>query len=286
MSPKKRVLTVTAAGIGIGNVTRIVANRSQTLNIRTEEKVMQIKEVVVKATKIEQHGDTVSYLVGAYQQQGDRVIGDVLRRMPGIEVKDNGSILYNGHAIKHFYVEEMDLLQGRYGIATNNINASDVARVQVMERHQAKKVLQGKDFTEDVAVNLKLKDSAKGTWAVNAMLGGGGQQTQTIGNNPLWTAEVVGMYFAKRRQNMTLYKGNNAGDDVHLAVAQGKGWNVTEYLTTGVSTVDARATVVKTVYYSLDGVCLGTEVPARGIYIATDLYSNGATRARKVVTGK
>ncbi len=79
---------------------------------------------------------------------------------------------------------------------------------------------------------------------------------------------------------------HNAGDDVHLAVAQGKGWNVTEYLTTGVSTVDARATVVKTVYYSLDGVCLGTEVPARGIYIATDLYSNGATRARKVVTGK
>lgn len=79
---------------------------------------------------------------------------------------------------------------------------------------------------------------------------------------------------------------HNAVDDVHLAVAQGKGWNVTEYLTTGVSTVDARATVVKTVYYSLDGVCLGTEVPARGIYIATDLYSNGATRARKVVTGK
>lgn len=207
-------VTVTAAGIGIGNVTRIVANRSQTLNIRTEEKVMQIKEVVVKATKIEQHGDTVSYLVGAYQQQGDRVIGDVLRRMPGIEVKDNGSIFYNGQAIKHFYVEEMDLLQGRYGIATNNINASDVARVQVMERHQAKKVLQGKDFTEDVAVNLKLKDSAKGTWAVNAMLGGGGQQAQTIGDNPLWTAEVVGMYFAKRRQNMTLYKGNNAGGDV------------------------------------------------------------------------
>ena len=35
-----------------------------------------------------------------------------------------------------------------------------------------------------------------------------------IGRNPLWTAEVVGMYFAKRRQNITLYKGNNTGDDV------------------------------------------------------------------------
>lgn len=207
-------VAVAVVGIGITRITRIVANRTQMLNFLAEEKVFQIKEVKVKASKIEQHGDTVNYFVGAYQQQGDRVIGDVLRRMPGIEVKDNGSILYNGQAIKKFYVEEMDLLQGRYGIATNNINVSDVARVQVLERHQAKKMLQGKEFTDDVAINLKLKDSAKGAMAVNTMLGMGGQQAQTIGGNPLWAAEVVGMYFAKRRQNMTLYKGNNTGNDV------------------------------------------------------------------------
>ena len=41
-----------------------------------------------------------------------------------------------------------------------------------------------------------------------------------IGQNPLWTAEVVGMYFAKRRQNMTLYKGNNTGDDVSKELTQ------------------------------------------------------------------
>lgn len=207
-------VAVTVANSGIKNVTRIVANRTQTLNIFTEEKLLQIKEVVVKATKIEQRGDTVDYLVGAYQQQEDRVIGDVLKRMPGIEVKDNGRIFYNGQAIKKFYVEEMDLLQGRYGIATNNINASDVARVQVMEHHQPKKMLQGKEFTDDVAINLKLKDSAKETVAISTMLGIGGQLVSNIGDNPLWMSEVVGMYFAKRRQNMTIYKGNNTGDDV------------------------------------------------------------------------
>lgn len=205
---------VTAAGIGISRVTRMAANSSQTLDFRIKDKVFQIKEVMIKASKIEQQGDTLNYLVGAYQQQGDRVIGDVLRRMPGIEVKDNGRILYNGQAIKKFYVEEMDLLQGRYGIATNNINASDVVRVQILERHQAKKMLQGKDFTNDVAINLQLKEPAKGTVSLSTMLGLGVQQAQTIGNNPLWTAEVVGMYFAKQRQNMTLYKGNNAGNDV------------------------------------------------------------------------
>ena len=218
-------LTVTAAGLAIGNQVRVVANRSGHLDFHVKEQGMELKEVTVKADKIRQNGDTLNYLVGAYQQQGDRVIGDVLKRMPGIEVADNGSIKYNGKAIKKFYVEEMDLLQGRYGIATNNINASDVATVQVLENHQEKKMLQGKELTDDVAINLKLKDSAKGTVAVNTMLGGGMQEAQTIGGNPLWTTELVGMYFAKTRQNMSLYKGNNTGDDVSKELTSHYGIN-------------------------------------------------------------
>lgn len=227
-------VTVTASGLAIGNQVKVVANRSQWLNFRVREQAVQLKEVSVRAQKIRQNGDTLNYLVGAYQQQGDRVIGDVLKRMPGIEVSQSGGIKYNGKSIKKFYVEEMDLLQGRYGLATNNINASDVATVQVLENHQPVKMLQGKELSDDVAINLKLKDSAKGTVAVNTMLGGGIQWAggwhigsrplddgQTvIGQNPLWTAEVVGMYFAKRRQNMTLYKGNNTGDDVSKELTQ------------------------------------------------------------------
>ena len=238
-------VTVTASGLVIGNQVKVVANRSQRLDFRVKEQTVQLKEVSVRAQKIRQNGDTLNYLVGAYQQQGDRVIGDVLKRMPGIEVSQSGGIKFNGKSISKFYVEDMDLLQGRYGLATNNINASDVATVQVLENHQPVKALQGKTLTDDVAINLKLKDSAKGTVAINTMLGGGVQQAggwhigsswrgfeipdsrdadfksaSTIGQNPLWTAEVVGMYFAKRRQNMTLYKGNNTGDDVSAELTQ------------------------------------------------------------------
>lgn len=227
-------MTVTASGLAIGNQVKIVANRSQRVDFRVREKTVQLKEVSVRAQKIRQNGDTLNYLVGAYQQQGDRVIGDVLKRMPGIEVSQSGGIKFNGKSISKFYVEDMDLLQGRYGLATNNINASDVATVQVLENHQPVKALQGKTLTDDVAINLKLKDSAKGTVAINTMLGGGIQQAGgwhigsrpltddkiVIGQNPLWTAEVVGMYFAKRRQNMTLYKGNNTGDDVSAELTQ------------------------------------------------------------------
>lgn len=227
-------VAIAASGLTIGNQVKVVANRSQRVDFRVSEKTMQLKEVSVRPKKIRQEGDTLNYAVGAYRQQGDRVIGDVLKRMPGIEVSDDGGIKFNGKSIRKFYVEDMDLLQGRYGIATNNINASDVTTVQVLENHQPVKALQGKVLTDDVAINLKLKNSAKGTVAINTMLGGGLQQSggwglgprplddshNTIGRNPLLTAEVVGMYFAKRRQNMTLYKGNNTGDDVSRELTQ------------------------------------------------------------------
>ncbi|MBQ3752072.1 MAG: hypothetical protein II864_00835, partial [Prevotella sp.] len=100
-------VTVTASGLAIGNQVKVVANRSQRLDFRVKEQTVQLKEVSVRAQKIRQNGDTLNYLVGAYQQQGDRVIGDVLKRMPGIEVADNGGIKYNGKSIKKFYVEEM-----------------------------------------------------------------------------------------------------------------------------------------------------------------------------------
>lgn len=223
-------IVVIADGLGIGQQVKTVANRTQKLHFQVEAKAIQLKEVSVRAQKITQHGDTLNYLVGAFQQQADRTIGDVLKRMPGIEVSDNGGIRFNGKSISKFYVEDMDLLAGRYGLATNNVNASDVATVQVLENHQPVKMLQGQTLTDDVAINLKLKDSAKGSVAVNVMLGAGVQQSgrwhlgpgkvtdgkAAIGQNPLWSAEVVGMYFAKRRQNMTLYKGCNTGDDMSI----------------------------------------------------------------------
>lgn len=227
-------IIVVVAGMNIGRQIKVVANRTQQLNFKVELKELKMKEVTVRAQKITQHGDTLNYLVGAYQQQADRTIGDVLKRMPGIEVADNGGIKFNGKRISKFYVEDMELLAGRYGLATNNVNASDVAAVQVLENHQPVKMLHGQTLTDDVAINLKLKESANGAMAINMMLGAGVQQAGSwhfgsrpitdgqavIGQNPLWTAEVVGMYFGKRRQNMTLYKGCNTGDDVSKELTQ------------------------------------------------------------------
>ena len=157
-----------------------------------EEEAILLQEVIVKAEPISQKGDTVSYLVSSFASENDRVIGDVLKKMPGIKVLSGGAIHYNGKEINKFYIENLDLLQGRYSVATNNISAKDVASVEVFEYHQPIKALAETNPTDRAALNIKLKNSAKGTLNAVAQLG--------IGTPPVsWENELVLLYFAKNK---------------------------------------------------------------------------------------
>lgn len=211
-------LVVTASGLTIGKHSRIVPNRSGQVNFNIEEKVIELKGVTVTASPIRRSGDTLNYAVGAYTRQNDRTIEDVLKKMPGIDVDGDGAIFYNKKPINKFYIENMDLLQGRYSIATKNIEARDVAAVQVLENHQPIKALADKVFSDAAAINLKLKESAKGKLTMSALAGTGYKPV-------MWNAELVAMYFAVRKQNMTTYKGNNAGKDLSSEIGIHRGYD-------------------------------------------------------------
>jgi hypothetical protein len=200
-------LQLTLTSFDYKKVIRMIEPVSQKINFTLEEEPIILNEVVVKAIPISQKGDTLSYLVSSFASENDRVIGDVLKKLPGFEVSADGAIQYNGKSINKFYIENLDLLQGRYSIATNNISAKDVASVEVFEYHQPIKALAETNFTDKAAVNLKLKNNAKGTLNAMAQLG--------VGASPLlWENELVALYFAKSKQNITTYKGNNSGNDV------------------------------------------------------------------------
>jgi len=203
----KDSLIISVSGFNIQKQEKPIAAKSQTINFSAFSEAISLKEVKITAPKIRQKGDTITYSVDAFADKSDRTIGDVLKKMPGIDVTESGQITYQNKPINKFYIEGSDLLQGRYGIATNNIEAKDVKNVEVLENHQPVKLLQDKVPSELAAINLKLKDSAKGKIISNGMFGAGLPPV-------LLTAELTAMYFNKNRQNITTYKGNNTGNDV------------------------------------------------------------------------
>jgi len=194
-------------GFNIVKKSLKIKNVTRTLNFVIDEKELKLKEVIVKEQKVWAKKDTINYLVSAFTDKKDLVIGDVLKKMPGIVVDKDGGITWQGKPINTFYIENMDLLRGRYGIATNNVAANDVATVQVLQHHQPVKALEGINDDETAAINLKLKDEAKGKLSFMVRLGIGGVPVQ-------WENELAAMCFAKQWQNITTYKGNNSGVDL------------------------------------------------------------------------
>ena len=166
-------LLVTVTGFNIAPQSKRILARTQRVDFSVSHADLKIREVTVKAPPVERRSDTLSYTVSKYADVADRSIGDVLRKMPGIEVSKAGEVKYNGKTINKFYIEGLDMLGGRYGIATNNIQAKDIARVEVYENHQPIKALKKLVDTDRAALNLRLKESAKGTWSGTMQLGGG-----------------------------------------------------------------------------------------------------------------
>ena len=181
------------------------------LTIVMEASATILKEVAVKADRIREQGDTITYTVGTFAQAQDRSIGDVLKRMPGIDVSNSGKIQYQGEDINKFYIEGSDLLGGKYGIATNGINHDDVGAVEVMENHQPMQVLSGISFSDKAAINLKLKNKAKATWTFHGDAGGG-YSWQPEG--AVWDGELFAMAVMPGFQNITTFKTNNIGEDL------------------------------------------------------------------------
>ena len=181
------------------------------LTVQLEPGTTLLKEVTVKADRIREQGDTITYNVGSFAQQQDRSIGDVLKRMPGINVEQSGKIQYQGEDINKFYIEGSDLLGGKYGIATNGISHEDVGAVEVMENHQPMQVLSGISFSDKAAINLKLKNKAKATWSFHGDAGGG-YSWQPDG--AIWDGELFAMAVMPNFQNITTFKTNNIGEDL------------------------------------------------------------------------
>ncbi|MDR0754129.1 MAG: TonB-dependent receptor, partial [Prevotellaceae bacterium] len=188
-----------------------IAPQSQVNNFLLAEKEFVLKESRITAPKIRTVGDTISYSAGQFTREKDRVLVDILDRMPGIEVnKETGGIKYQGTPINRFYVENQNLMDGRYGEVSKNLPVEDVKTVEVLENHQPVRALQDISFSDRAAMNIKLTDKAKGKWTGNGFTAG-------LGMSPLlWRAEFSAMRFSPDIQTYVTYKSNNIGQDVKI----------------------------------------------------------------------
>ena len=184
---------------------KVIKNENQTQNFTLQPDATEIKEVKIKAKMITKKGDTISYDIKAFESKSDRTLSDVLKKIPGIDVNKDGTVLYQGEPINKFYVNGKDLMEGGYGTINNSLPTGAVSKVEVMENHQPVKILEGKVPSENAALNIKLKKAVTMT----------GRGEVGLGMEPfLYNLKLTPMFFGQKNQWVVNYKTNNNGESV------------------------------------------------------------------------
>jgi hypothetical protein len=205
-SEENKDLSIEATMIGYTKQVIAVAELSKNYELTLAESEISLKTVVVKnRPSLVSKGDTLNYKTSDFSDKQDRSIGDVLKKMPGITVEENGKISYNGKAISALYQDGDNLLDDKYGIGTKSIPHGAVDKVQVIENDQPIKMMRKNNMSEDVAINLVIKDEAR----LKVM----GDIKAGLGTPNRFDANANAMMFKKNIKFINNIKGNNVGID-------------------------------------------------------------------------
>lgn len=191
--------------LGYEQEKKTLENKSQRLDITLYKSAEALPEVTVTNPEMRLRGDTISFLLSAFAGKGDVSLKDALKKVPGVEISSSGEISYNGKKISNFYIEGLDLMGGKYDIATTNIPSSYVDAIEILNNHKNRKI--DRDiFSDNVAMNVRLKPKAKirptGTYSVSA----------GIGKPMPLAASGAGMLFRERFQSILTLKGSDISE--------------------------------------------------------------------------
>ena len=175
-------------------------------NFVLEEQAESLDEVeLVYEMPVTIKGDTIIYNADSFNTGSERKLEDVLKNMPGIEVNEEGRIEVEGKEITKITIEGKDFFDGDSKLATQNLPANAVGKVEVLRNFSEVNQLRSVTNNEDnIAINISLKSGKDKFW-FGELMGG-------VGNDDRFIAVPKIFYYSKDLSVNLLGNSNNIGE--------------------------------------------------------------------------
>ena len=116
---------------------------------------------IVHTMPVTMEGDTIVYKTDAFTTGKEKKLKDVLKKLPGLEVAKDGSVKFQGKKVDKLLVEGKEFFDGDPKLATKNLPANAVDKVEVLQDYNKIKQTRGLGNNESIALNIKLKEGKK-----------------------------------------------------------------------------------------------------------------------------
>lgn len=167
-------------------------------------KTTLLKEVTVTQEKppVVIRNDTLEYNAGSFKTKPNAVVEDLLKKLPGVQVDKDGKIKSNGEEVKKVLVDGKEFFGNDPKMATKNLPADAVDKVQVFDRKSDQSRFTGfDDGNSEKTINLTIKPDKK-----NGVFG---KATAGAGDKELYQGNFNVNSFSKERQLSAIGMANN-----------------------------------------------------------------------------
>lgn len=170
--------------------------------LKTDAQQLGDVEVVSEMPVLIQ-GDTITYKAEVFTQGNERKLEDVLKDLPGFEVDADGGVTIQGQSVNKVLVDGKEFFEGDTKLATKNLPANVVDKVQVLQNFNDISPLNGVNNSEQIALNIQLKEDKKNI-VFGDIRAGAGPEERYLGH--------INSFFYNAKTNINLIAdANNIG---------------------------------------------------------------------------
>lgn len=178
-----------------------------------------MQEVVVKAMapRVMVKADTIQFNAAQFRTPEGSVIEELVAKLPGAEVDDDGGVKINGKTVKKILVDGKEFMTGDTKTAMKNLPANIIDKIKTYDQKSDLARVTGiEDGEEETVLDFGIKKGMNKGTMINADLG--------VGTHDRFAERIFGGYFRDEHKIMGMASANNTNDRGFPGGGGGRGW--------------------------------------------------------------
>ncbi|CAM3484038.1 carboxypeptidase-like regulatory domain-containing protein [Empedobacter stercoris] len=147
----------------------IELNEGKSIEIFLSEELVKLEEVIINNKsfgKVKE--DTIQYNLAAIRTGNERTLGDLIEKLPGLQIDENGVVYYQGKKMDNILIDGAEFFGNKHQLATKNITDEMIEGIDLISNYQPNDILKSFSSGGKKVLNIKLKENYQNTISGNA----------------------------------------------------------------------------------------------------------------------